>query len=91
MPYGSRLRLRGDYDLSSLPSDAARTVATALIKYGMFMADGGGIYISATDDIASAIDTHDLAALQPSDFEMIDGGARIDYHNQTCARTPITN
>ena len=30
LPYGARLRLRGDYDLSTLPSDAARTVARSL-------------------------------------------------------------
>jgi serine/threonine-protein kinase len=31
-PYGTRLRLRPDYPLSSLPNDAARTVARAMQK-----------------------------------------------------------
>ncbi len=49
-PYGSRFRLRADYPLASLPSDAARVVARALQKYGMILADGGTIALTAADD-----------------------------------------
>ena len=42
-PVGARLRLRADYPMASLPSDAARTIATALQTYGMFLADGGNM------------------------------------------------
>ena len=90
MPYGSRLRLKASFDESTLPSDAARVVARALKKYGMFMADGGNPYISATDDIDTVISPNDLTSLEPQDFEMIDGGTRIDFHQQNCTRTPIT-
>jgi serine/threonine-protein kinase len=90
LPYGARLRLRSSFDLSTLPSDAARTVAKALQTYGMFLADGGNIYISAGDDVADAINPSALSSLQPSDFEMIDGGMRYDFHQQNCTRTPIT-
>jgi hypothetical protein len=34
------LRLRRDFPLASLPNDGARTVAVALQRYGMFLADG---------------------------------------------------
>jgi serine/threonine-protein kinase len=91
LPYGARLRLRADYDLTSLPNDAARAVAKALQTYGMFLADGGNIYVSATTEASDAIGGSDLGAFMPSDFEMIDGGPRIDWHSQNCTRTPVAN
>jgi len=91
LPYGARLRLRADYDLTTLPSDAARAVAKALQTYGMFLADGGNIYVSATTEASNAIGNSVLGALTPSDFEMIDGGARIDWASQNCTRTPVSN
>ncbi len=91
LPYGARLRLRADYDLASLPSDAARAVAKALQTYGMFLADGGNIYVSATTSASDAIAGSALGALMPKDFEMIDGGARINWHDQNCTRTPVAN
>lgn len=91
LPYGARLRLRADYPVASLPSAEARAIAVALQKYGMFLADGGNFYVSATGDITDVIDVHDLKALQPSDFDMVDGGTRYDFHKQNCDRTPITD
>ena len=91
LPYGSRLRLRADYDLSSLPNDTARTIAKALQTYGMFLADGGNIYISATTEASDAIGGSDLGKLTPADFEMIDGGQRIDWESQNCTRTPVSD
>ncbi|HWZ92341.1 MAG TPA: hypothetical protein VNW92_25930 [Polyangiaceae bacterium] len=91
LPYGARLRLRADYDLSSLPNDAARAVAKALQTYGMFLADGGNIYISATTEASNSISGSDLGALAPKDFEMIDGGARINWKAQNCTRTPVSD
>ena len=90
LPYGARLRLKNGTDLSKL-SAPAKVVATALQKYGMFLADGGNIYISATDDIANAIDTSALSSLQPQDFEMVDGGPRLVWKDYNCAHVPITN
>jgi hypothetical protein len=91
LPYGARLRLRADYDLTTLPNDAARAVAKALQTYGMFLADGGNIYISATTEASSAISGGDMGALMPNDFEMIDGGTRINWEAQNCTRTPVTD
>jgi hypothetical protein len=90
IPYGARLRLNSTFDVSSLATPEAQAIAVALQKYGMYMADGGGFFVSATTDITDVIDTHALASLQPTDFEMVDGGTRYDFHKETCARTPIT-
>ena len=90
LPYGARLRLRADYDLTGLPNANARTVAKALQTYGMYLADGGNIYISATTDAVDLIDNSILGALGPSDFEMVDGGTRIDAASQDCKHVPIT-
>jgi hypothetical protein len=90
LPYGARLRLRGNYDLAGLPNAHARTVAKALQTYGMYLSDGGNIYVSATTDAADLINNSILAALEPSDFEMVDGGARIDAGSQDCKHVPIT-
>jgi hypothetical protein len=90
LPYGARLRLRGDYDLASLPNANARTVAKALQTYGMYLSDGGNIYVSATADAVDLINNSILTALKPRDFEMVDGGARIDAGSQDCKHVPIT-
>ena len=93
-PYGIRLRLRSDFPLNSLPNDAARTVARALQKYGMFLADGGTVALTAQSDrftTAKWVDLlgpHDLNAIQVTDFEMIEGGTRIPYTGN-CQRTPL--
>ena len=92
VPYGSRLRLKSTYNVASLATPEAQAVAVALQKYGMFMDDGSGgnMFVSATTDITQVIDTHALKALLPSDFEMVDGGTRVNFHKQNCTRTPIT-
>jgi serine/threonine-protein kinase len=94
-PYGTRLRLRGDYDLSKLPSDQARAVARALQTYGMFLADGSGdnspIFISATTDVADVMGTRDLRGLMATDFEMVDGDQRLTWSNYQCSRTVVSD
>jgi serine/threonine-protein kinase len=91
LPYGSRLRLRNDYDLTTLPNDAARTVAKALQTYGMFLTDGGNIYISATTDASDAIGGSDLGAFRPNDFQIVDGGQRINWSDYNCDRVPVSD
>lgn len=90
LPYGARLRLRGNFDLSTLPSANARIVAKALQTYGMYLSDGGNIYISATADASDLINNSILSSLKPSDFEMLDGGTRILAEDQDCNHVPIT-
>jgi hypothetical protein len=90
LPYGAHLRLRGDYDLASLPSDAARVVARGLQTYGMYLADGGNIFISASIDASDVVDNAIVNALQPNDFEMVDAGTRINAGQQDCPHVPLT-
>src|SRR5262249_34714970 len=49
-PYGARLRLRSDFAMDRLPNAAARVVARAMQKYGMLLADGGNIALTAQSD-----------------------------------------
>jgi hypothetical protein len=92
-PYGARLRLRADFAMDRLPNAAARTVAKALQKYGMLLADGGNIALTAQSDRftrtkwSGLLGSQDLAAIRPSDFEMVDGGERIPL-TLDCVRNP---
>jgi serine/threonine-protein kinase len=94
-PYGARLRLRADYPLDKLPSDGARVVARALQKYGMFLSDGGEVALTATSDAFTTAKWDqvfkdpgsELDALKVSDFDMVDGGARVPYSEDSdCVR-----
>lgn len=81
--YGVHLRLRADYPLASLPNEAARVVARAMQKYGMYHADGGNIALTAQSDkyTTAKWDTllgpRDLGALKVEDFDVIDHGSMI--------------
>jgi serine/threonine-protein kinase len=92
-PYGARLRLRADYPLDTLPGTGARVVARAMQKYGILLADGGNIALTARSDRstpakwAGLLGSRDLEALRPVDFEMVEGGARIPLTND-CVRNP---
>ena len=92
-PYGTRLRLRADYPLVSLPNEGARTVARAMQRYGMLLSDAGRVALTARSDRftrakwAGLLGALDLAALRPGDFEMIEAGDRIPLTND-CVRNP---
>jgi serine/threonine-protein kinase len=94
IPYGARLRLRPDYPVDALPSQGAKVIARGLQKYGMFLADGGQIALTAQDDRFTTAKwsnllkgTSDLSAIRVTDFQMIDGGARI-VNTDDCIRVP---
>ncbi|HEX2685039.1 MAG TPA: hypothetical protein VHN14_00400 [Kofleriaceae bacterium] len=88
--YGVHLRLRADYPIASL-SPGAQVVARAMQTYGMYHADGGNIALTAQNDRHTAakwaglLDSHALAALKVTDFEVIDHGAPIAWTDD-CAR-----
>jgi hypothetical protein len=103
VPYGAHLRIRKDRlaaVLAALPNDAARVVGQALHDYGMFLSDGGNIALTSEDDenttakwatvMGTGLGSSDLRTIMPSDFEMIDGGTRIDTSKANCSRTPLT-
>ena len=82
-PYGAHLRLRADYPVDSLPDEAGKVVARALQTYGMFLADGGNVALTAQSDRFTEakwdglMDSHSLVDIQPSDFEVLTLGEEI--------------
>lgn len=93
--YGFRMRLKASYNVAGL-SPAAQVVARALQKYGMLMADGGNIALTAQSDTLSDVkwadvgfDANSLTALKATDFEVIDTGPTIDV-TFNCMRQAIT-
>jgi serine/threonine-protein kinase len=93
-PYGVRLRLRADFPLASLPSDGARVIARALQRYGMFLADGGNIPLSAQSDRFTTakwsqvnVDSHSLYGISASDMEVVELGALHTFAGN-CQRSP---
>jgi hypothetical protein len=83
-PYGSRLRLKASYPVATLPSEGARVVARALQKYGMVLADGGNVALTAADDAFTqhkwaevGVNALSLQALKVTDFEVVDTGPTI--------------
>jgi serine/threonine-protein kinase len=88
--YVARFRLRSDFDLSTLPNQAARTIAQALKTYGMFLDDGGNVPLTIDQSASGMIGSHDLAALKVTDFEIVaapDAPVPLTFN---CQRTQIT-
>lgn len=92
-PYGVRFRLRADYPLDQL-SHGARVVARAMKRYGMILADGGNIALTAQSDRFTAhtwsevgVDSHALAAIQVTDMEVVALETPVPYSG-ACARQP---
>jgi serine/threonine-protein kinase len=91
--YGTRWRLRADFPLDSLPNEGARRVARGLQRYGMALADGGNIALTARSDRFTTakwdglLGPRDLDTIEPTDFEVIDTGPPIEL-TYDCVRTP---
>jgi serine/threonine-protein kinase len=92
-PYGVHLRLKASYDLSHL-KPAARVVARAMQKYGMFLSDGGSLALTAQNDADTrvkysdvAFGTDDLQSLKVTDFEVVKFDKLIPLTND-CVRNP---
>ena len=79
IPYGARLRLRSDFDMSRIADPDAQVVVRALQTYGMFLADGGTITLMGRSDRHSTAKwddlfedgSHALFGIEPQDFEVI--------------------
>jgi serine/threonine-protein kinase len=91
-PYGVRFRLRATYPVSNL-SPGAQVVARAMQKYGLFLADGGTIALTAADDRFTThkwadvgVDAGSLSAIQVTDMEVVDMGAPVAAGD--CVRNP---
>lgn len=71
-PMGLRIRLKANYDLSRL-SGAARSIAEAMKKYGMILADNGSnFYVSGESNPGWAeSDLNQIKSIPASEFEAI--------------------
>jgi hypothetical protein len=93
-PMGSRWRLRADYPVESLPSEGARVIARALQRHGMILADNGLVTLTGLSDRSTAakwvgrLASGDLAALEPTDFEVVATGAPVPATN-ACQRNGL--
>lgn len=93
-PMGSRWRLRSDYPVEALPSQGARVIARALQRHGMILADNGMVTLTGRSDRTTAakwvgmLAPGDLAALEPTDFEVLATGAPVPVTND-CQRNGL--
>jgi hypothetical protein len=90
-PYVARFRLKSTFDVSTLPNAAAKAVAVALQKYGMFLDDGGNIPLTFDASAAAMLGSHDLFGIQVSDFEIVASPDPAVALTDNCTRTPVTN
>ncbi len=101
VPYGVRMRLRGDFPFDGYNA-AARALLRTLQRYGIVLSDGGNIALTFSSDRHSltswttlGIGPHvfwngsagNRTPVQVGDFEIIDTGARIG-ETYNCVRTP---
>ncbi|PID38856.1 MAG: hypothetical protein CSA65_08405 [Proteobacteria bacterium] len=91
LPYGARLRLKASFDISKL-SAGAQVVAKAMKTYGMFLADGGSIALTAQSDRfttakwSGLLGSHDLSSLKITDFEVVKYESSIVNYSFNCVR-----
>ena len=86
IPYGSRFRLRADFDINGFSNnEGVRAMLRTLKKYGMVLADGGNIPLTGEVDTYTThkwnelgMDSHSLNAIRPTDFEVVATDAPID-------------
>ena len=97
VPYGARLRLKANFDMSRY-NPAAKVLLRTMQRYGIVLADGGNIALTGEDDrftdakwSALGIDSQIFKVGNPSpkvtDFDVIETGPR---HTVTydCVRNP---
>lgn len=100
IPYGARLRLRPDFPLDGY-NPAARVILNTFMRFGIVLADGGNIALTAESDLYTETSWDDLDVnsrifdLTPNardvditDFEVIDTGPRI-AETYECVRTVL--
>jgi hypothetical protein len=97
--YGSRLRLRADFPLN-LYNPAAQVILRTMQRYGIVLADGGNIALTAESDLFTThrwtelgIDSRTFdqqvpgAPVKITDFAVLDTGPRI-VETYDCVRNP---
>jgi len=89
IPYGSRLRLHGNYNISGY-SPAGQAVLRTMKRYGIVLSDGGNVALTAEDDMFTTKKWIDLGfdenntymeqmvvGVQLTDFDVIQTGPQI--------------
>jgi hypothetical protein len=102
VPYGARMRLRGDFDMSGYNA-AAQVVLRTMQRYGIVLADGGNIALTFESDRFTTTQWSTLGItpqifwsgtagnrtpVRVTDFAVIDTGARIG-ETFNCVRSPV--
>jgi serine/threonine-protein kinase len=100
VPYGARLRLRASFPLAGY-NPAARVVLNTFKRYGVVLADGGNVALTAESDLYTTTRWSDLgidsrvfdqtpgaAEVTVGDFEVVDTGARIG-ETWDCVRSDL--
>ena len=95
IPYGARLRLASSFNITGYNA-AAQVILRTLKRYGMFLADGGSIPLTADDGLFTTnqwtdpgidLDSHSLFGVSLDDFEVMPIGTPIVLTND-CVRNP---
>lgn len=99
VPYGSRLRLRANFPVAQY-SPAAQVILRTLQRYGMVLADGGTVALTAESDKYTTHTWAELgitsrtfdqqvpsAPVRAQDFGVVDHGERI-VETYDCQRNP---
>ena len=102
VPYGSRLRLRADFPVN-LYSPSAQVILRTMQRYGIVLADGGTVALTAESDLFTTHSWDELgidsrtfdqdvpsAPVRVQDFAVIDTGPRI-IETYDCVRNPDPN
>jgi serine/threonine-protein kinase len=100
VPYGARLRLRSDFPIDEYPP-AARVILNTFARYGIVLADGGTVALTAESDLFTTTSWTDLGIgsrlfdqtpgatdVAINDFEVLDTGLRI-AETYDCVRTMV--
>ena len=99
VPYGSRLRLRADFPVN-LYSPGAQVVLRTMQRYGIVLADGGSVALTAESDLFTTRRWNEVginsrtfdqevpsAVVRIEDFQVLDTGPRI-IETYNCVRNP---
>jgi len=100
VPYGARLRLRPDFPVDEYPP-AARVILNTFARYGIVLADGGTVALTAESDLYTTTKWADLGIdsrifdqtpgatdVAIGHFEVIDTGPRI-AETYDCVRAVV--
>lgn len=99
VPYGARLRLKAEFDMSGY-SPAAQVILRTMQRYGIVLADGGNIALTFASDRHSETSWADLGIgphvfwdnptpVEVEDFEVLDTGERI-AETYECVRSSVS-